>query len=576
MSGRLEAPLTRKRPSPIAVAATAGLCALLAWTGFAASAPAQSRTVEDVVVEQSSIVERFSPPPVKGSASLRVPALAERIPPELAARRSFVLRSVRLEGVTEVSAEDLRPLWSGMIGRETAVSELFELTARIERHYRETGILAVATVPDQGFADGEVRIVVFDQSYIQTVETRGDYPRIRERLDPYIRRLVDMQPLRLERIERILLLMSDLAGMNIEASLRRPEDPGHGGALTLDIAFEKRVIRASVDNRGTDEVGPVQAFASYQENDLLGQFESTTLTGVTIPNQPRELLFGQFAQDFAVGSDGLHVGYRLGATRSEPGGDLDDLDLEVTSLSGELYASYAALRTIDHSVFARAGLSARDTDVDVPGQSLSRDRYRWLSAGVDSEHETGIGPLALQAEYLHGLDAFDATEEGASMSSRSAAEPDFQILRGGAALSVPLSPAVTATARMEGQYAFGPLPAEVQMSFGGDPFGRAFDSGAASGDSGIMGGIEVEVDAGAPFDVVRGSTVYGFADYGAFWFRGDDRADTGSTVGSVGAGYRVYLEGGFAVDATAAVPVEYESTVEDTGARVFVSIKKRF
>src|SRR3546814_12833401 len=85
--------------------------------------------------------------------------------------------------------------------------------------------------------------------------------------------------------------MSDLAGMNIEASLTRPESPGNGGGLTLDIAYEKRVARALLDNRGTDEVGPVQALATYQENDLLGLFESTTLTGVTIPNQPRELPF---------------------------------------------------------------------------------------------------------------------------------------------------------------------------------------------------------------------------------------------------------------------------------------------
>src|SRR3546814_4659518 len=129
-------------------------------------------------------------------------------------------------------------------------------------------------------------------------------------------------------------------------------------------------LRALLDNRGTDEVGPVQALATYQENDLLGLFESTTLTGATIPNQPSELLFGQLAQDFAVGSDGLHVGYRLGGTRSEPGGDLDSLDLEVTSLSGAIYASYPVLRTIDHSVFLRAGLESRSEEHTSELQSL--------------------------------------------------------------------------------------------------------------------------------------------------------------------------------------------------------------
>ena len=272
----------------------------------------------------------------------------DRMPAELAAQRSLVLRNVRIEGATALTPDDLRPLWADMVGREIPVADLFALTARIEQRYLAAGILTVATVPVQDLADGDVRVVVFDQSFIRTVETRGDDPGLRRRLDPHIARLVAMQPLRIRRIERILLLMSDIAGMNIEASLRRPEVPGNGGGLTLDIAFEKRVVRASLDNRGTDEVGPIQAFGTYQENDLLGLFESTTLTGATIPNQPRELLFGQLSQDLPVGGDGLHVGYRVDAASSRPGGELGSLDVEVASFTGEVYASYPVLRTIAH------------------------------------------------------------------------------------------------------------------------------------------------------------------------------------------------------------------------------------
>src|SRR3546814_9700684 len=96
------------------------------------------------------------------------------MPAELADRPAFVLRRVRIEGAIELSVDDLRPLWSGMIGRAIRVPELFELASRIERHYREDGIPVVATVPTQDFADGDARIVVFDQSYLATVEIRGD------------------------------------------------------------------------------------------------------------------------------------------------------------------------------------------------------------------------------------------------------------------------------------------------------------------------------------------------------------------------------------------------------------------
>lgn len=556
--------------------AVAALAGALPWLATAGPGWAQTRIVEDIIVEQSRIIERFSPPPIKGSASLQVQALSDRIPAELAAQRTLVLRSLTIDGATELPTEAFPPLWSAMVGREIPVTALFELAAAIERRYRDAGLLAVATVPVQDLADGDVRIVVFDQSFIRTVETTSDDPSLRARLEPYIGQLIAMQPLRIAPIERILLLMSDIAGMNIEGTLRRPAKPGNGGSLTLAIAFERRVVRLSLDNRGTDEVGPVQAFATAQQNDLLGLFGSTTLTGVTIPDQPRELLFGQLAQDVPVGHDGLHVGYRADAARSRPGGDLSSFDVDVLSYTGELYAAYPVLRTIAHSAWTRVGLTVRNTDLDIGGQPQARDRYRWLSGGIETEHQTGLGALGLQAVFLQGIDALDATGQGTALASRSAAETDFQAVTAGLEFATGLTDRVSLIGRAAGQYAFAPLPSEVQMSFGGEPFGRAFDTGAIAGDSGVAGAIELAVDADLPVDVVRASTVYAFIDYAALWYRGDDRSDATATLGSAGLGFRAVLDGGFAVDATLAVPIDTDAAADDTGARLFLSLKKRF
>lgn len=548
----------------------------LSCAGQAGDAWAQSRMVDDIIVEQSRIIERFSPPPVRGSATLRAPAFVDRLPAELAAIDRFVLRSVRVDGATELPPAAFRPLWQDLVGREIPVAALVELATGIERRYREAGILALAVVPMQNLADGDVRIAIFDQSFIETVETGGDAPRLRARLEPYIRRLVAMQPLRLGPIERELLLMSDIAGMNLEATLRRPEQPGNGGALVLDIAFEPRVVRLALDNRGSAEVGPLQAVASFQENDLLGLLESTAVTAVTIPNQPRELVFGQLAQDAPVGHAGLHVGYRVDAARSQPGGDLSDLDVDVTSYTGEVYAAYPVLRRIGHSLWARTGVTARNADVDVAGQAQARDRYRWLSAGIESEHATAIGPLALQFEFLQGIDALGATEAGSTLASRDTADPRFQAVTAGIELAVELSERTGVTGRAAAQHAFDPLPAEVQMAFGGEPFGRAFDSGTIAGDSGVAGAIELAVATDIPSDIVRTSAVYGFVDYAALWFRGDDRTDSRATLGSAGAGFRAVLDGGVALDTSLALPVETEEAAEDSGLRLFVSLKMRF
>ena len=100
------------RPASGAIGWIAAGGALLLWLGSTADGWAQSRTVEEIVVEQSRIIERFSPPPVKGSASLQVPTLADRIPADLAAQRTFVLRELRVEGATVLTPGELRPLWA--------------------------------------------------------------------------------------------------------------------------------------------------------------------------------------------------------------------------------------------------------------------------------------------------------------------------------------------------------------------------------------------------------------------------------------------------------------------------------
>jgi len=519
----------------------------------------------------------FHRPPLKGSVELNVAPLEERIPPELAAQQTLTLRSVQIEGATLFPDDAFSPLWADLVGREIPVSALYDLIDRIEQMYLRDGFLALAVVPVQDLSTGNVRIIVFDQSHIRTIKTKGDYPNIRERLAPYIDKIISMQPLEIKKIERILLLMSDLAGMNIDATLRRPDTPGNGGSLTMEIEFDKRVLQFSLDNRGTDEVGPFQAFGSFQQNDLFGQFESTNVTGATVPDSPRELLFGQIGQDFPIGSEGVHVGYQVALADSRPGGDLKYLDIDVSSLTTQVYASYPILRTIEQSVVASAGLRTQNTDVEIETITQSRDHYRWLAIGFESEHDIGIGPLNFQTEYLQGVSIFNVTDEGASKASREIAEPNFQIITASADLSVGLFERVSLLGRASGQFAFGPLPSMVQMSFGGDPFGRAFDSGTASGDSGIAGSLEVALDTDLPFDVVQKSTAYAFADYGALWFRGDDHEDNEhATLGSSGVGFRAFLNHGFAIDTTLAVPFEYDPGVEFTGARFFFSLKKRF
>lgn len=533
-------------------------------------------TPADVVQEQNTIIDRFSPPPVSGSVNLDVVPQIDRIPAELLARGSIVLKSVRIEGATLFPAGAFAPLWADLVGQQIPVSALLDLTDKIEKMYRQAGIFAAAEIPAQDLADGVVRIVVYDQSFIETVETKGDYPGIRQRVAPYIDRLVALRPLRVRQVERILLLMSDLAGMNIDATLRRPDMPGAGGSAVLDIAFEQRSLRLSVDNRGTKEIGPIQAFASFQENDLFGLFESNTLAFATVPDSPYELLLGQIGQEVPIGWYGLHAGYQVGVTNSQPGGELKDFDLNVFAVSSEIYAAYPVLRTINHNISIRTGMTTRNNKLDLGPDTLNNDRYRWLTFGVDTDNDIGIGPLGLRTEFLQGISVFNATEEGERLASRALAETDFQLVTGGLDLKVDLFGGLSLLGQGFGQLAFGPLPSAVQISFGGDPFGRAFESAAASGDSGVAGSLELALDTDIDIELVHQSAAYTFIDYGVVGLRGSDAPEGNTSLGSSGVGFRAVIGPGFAVDATLAFPIETDAAVDDAGTQVYFSVRKKF
>ena len=311
-------------------------------------------------------------------------------------------------------------------------------------------------------------------------------------------------------------------------------------------------------------------------NDHFGLLESTILSGATVPNSPEELRLLRLGQDFPVGSGGLHVGYQLGVTDSTPGGALDALEVDVSSFSTRFYGTYPILRTIARSVVASVGLDTQETELEVASVRQTRDRYRWLTFGLEADQDIGFGSVLFEPAYMQGLEIFDATERGEPLASRQNAAADFHVLAASAELALGPVEGVGLLGRGTGQYGFDPLPSVAQMSFGGEPFGRAFDSSVASGDSGIAGALELTLQTEPAFAEVRRSLLYTFLDFGVTWFRGDDRTDRKATFASTGIGFRAVLDPGFAVDASIGVPLRYEDDVIDRGARFFFSVKKRF
>jgi hemolysin activation/secretion protein len=565
MSGRKAVPrLLGAVRRTVIIATILAASALSIGTTRAQTIPDQ---IGSVVSDQNEIIRRYSAPRKPGAIDLSVSDARKRTPPEEARKIKFTLRSVTVQGAVTVANEALRAAWAGDLNKRISLAELYAIAERIDAIYRREGYFSWAVVPEQEVSSGHVVIVLYE-SYVRKVTISSSIPDIERRLRPYIDRIVAMRPIRIKEAERVLLLMSDLGGLSIEGTFIRPDTPSAGGDLKLDIGFNQADATALFDNLGSDEVGPYQLTGIATLNDALGLFDATNIVGLTIPASPDELMFILGSHDFPLGYDGLHVGYSLGHVSSEPGGDLSALELDVGSTFGTAYANYPLLRTIDHSLFSRIELNLKDNALDAGGQRVTEEDLRWLIASLNYTGELEKGAISLTGTFGQGLDALGASDRSDPLAPRAGVPDDYRYFRADLDLRQEIASLTAIRLRVAAQYAPTALPSAVQLALGGDPYGLAFDSGAASGDSGIASSLElgrnIELSEAVP---VSRLNVFAFLDYGVIWNHDSGVDYTEERLASTGVGVTAAFGQHVNARAFVAVPLEDSEGLTDTGTR---------
>lgn len=540
--------------------------------------PVRAQTPSQIITDQSVVIQRFAAPRAPGTIAIDVPEAPARISSEEAQKLRFTLRSITVEGAASIPVTQLAPAWQASIGATVSLEDLNAIAARIEAETSRAGFFSQAIVPDQDFASGHIVIRLYE-SYLSEVEIKTDKPRLRKRLAPYVARLVAMHPIRIKEAERILLLMSDLAGVTINGVITRPAAPGGGGNLKLEINFTRAAGAMALDNWGTDQIGPLQLAATATLNDLFGHFDATDLVGLTVPDSPEKLLFAQIGQEAPIGTHGVHIGYRLNHIASRPGADLRPLDVKVAATSGTLFVSYPFVRTIAHSLFGRAELNFRGNAVDVGGNLASRDRNRWLAGSLRYVAAANGGSTSVVGTVGQGIGILNASTAADAHASRRGAAADYRFGKVDVDITWPLLPKTTIAFRASGQYAFDALPSAVQFNLGGDLYGRAFDGQTASGDGGAAAYLAVSraIKLIIPFmPDTSVSSVYCFGDFGAVGNHAVGVDYTKATLGSAGCGARGRIAGVVTAHLIVAVPWIDTGALSHSGTRALFQLATRF
>ena len=527
------------------------------WWG---AGEAAAESVRDVIINQNSVLERYTPPPTppRGIGVTVITDDVAGVAPEALDSVRFTLRNVQIEGAVTLDPALFAPLYASLVGRTVTLRELDGVLKGIEAIYRDHDYYARAFAPRQDLADGSVRIVVYE-SYIREVSIEGDVHNIRNleaRLRPYIDRMVEMRPVRISQLMRYALLMSDLGGLTIEAQFSQiPEEPG-AGRLVLRIDFDPSSFSARLDNFASDDVGPLELAGQARFNNLFGLFETTELLVVTNPAAPEQLVLGRFAQTIPLGPSGFAFGYDYAHIWSNPAGD-EDIHAETSQAGTNL--KYAVLRSQERNVIASLGLRGQNTTVDVDRERVVDQRKRWVTFGATYD-DTILGVDSIvEASLAQGIDAFNASGEDNN---------DFRFASVEGRLSRGITETINAQLQYNGQYAFTHLPSAVRYSLGGETFGRAFDNGAIAGQSGYALAFEMSKDLDLGIDWLTGFSVFGFVDYGAVWNPPDTGGYEFASVGSAGGGVRARVGSHTSLATWVAVPYKDEPSLGAEGTRV--------
>lgn len=524
------------------------------------------------------IEKRFQPPVLPKATpeplELKTP---ERPPQPEAAPVKFVLNGVTVEGSTVYQDIEFLPLYEAFLKQEISLEQVFQIADAITAKYRNDGyILTRAIVPPQRIQNGVVKLQVVE-GFIDQILIQGTVRGRQKLLDAYGAKISQSRPLQAKVLERYLLLADDLPGVTARAVLN--PSVRQAGASDLILFIDHKTLEgvASLDNRGTDALGPEQASVGVEINSLFRLYEQTGLRFVTTPGEIKELIYFQLTHEQQIGREGTTLNLFGNWSQTEPGDELEQLESVGNNTTVQIALTHPFIRSRGTNLSATLRFSYRDSGGETFGEETFEDRLRTIGLGVSYDFvDRWRGVNLMSLEVTRGLDILEATAPGLGRS-REGGKPDFTKVTGRLLRLQKLSPGWSLLGVFTGQYAFDQLFASEEFSLGGAQFGRAYDPAELTGDQGVALLLELQFGLTIGAKYIRDFQAYAFYDVGAVWRRvPTEGRPSPQDLASAGGGVRFNLTKAISGLIEVAWPLTREVRAEgDKDPRVFFSIVLR-
>ena len=461
--------------------------------------------------EPGRLQQQFQPPPAPApTPEVISPEIPEQVPPGEAAKIRFHLREVIVDGSTRYSPDQLKALYSDYLGHEVSLVDIYRIADVITAKYRSDGyVLSRAVVPAQRISNGVVHIRVVE-GFINRIIIQGTETAA---IKAYADRLTQVRPLTADDLQRYLLLINDLPGVQARGVLAPAEGVLGGSDLTIIVTRKRTDFSVSLDNHGSKFVGPLELFSQAAINDPSGLSDQLMFRYITTPVDEQELRYFELDYGVPIGTDGLKLFLSGTGNTSHPGGTLQTpfLRTESDGEAGLARLSYPLIRSRAENLIVDVSFTYRNAFLNqfaLPSDtrlvSSYEDRLRVLRTGVNYDRIDGWeGRDFLRVELSRGLPIMDATAGGqASGVSRPGGKSQFWKASLDASrlqsLNV-ITPGLGLLTAISASGSFGQqLLASEQFGVGGAQFGRGYDSSEILGDYGAAAKAELQYTFSGP------------------------------------------------------------------------------
>ncbi len=296
------------------------------------------------------------PPSALSAPKLRTPQ--EPTPPA-AEHSGPVLRvnAFRLEGATLLSPQALQAALAGFAGRELSLTQLQEAAWVLVQTYRSAGWLVHALVPPQEIEAGVVTLRVLEARLgrVRLGEALSALPRqrIQAMADAL---LIPGQPVNLRQVDRLLLLLDDLPGVQASGSFAEGSQPGTTDLLIALGQAKLQQAQITLDNYGGLSTGTERLSASLALNNPAGLGDALQVQAVASEGSR----YARVAYTLPVGLQGWRAG------------------VHASDMRYQLRGSFAALK-------ASGSAQAWGLDFSLP---LVRQPERNLSAQISTDRKS--------------------------------------------------------------------------------------------------------------------------------------------------------------------------------------------